>query len=568
MRSALPFLLAALLAGCGKHSNVGSEAEARIVQPQWFTNIPHDFGISFTHVAGTNYFMPDQIGSGVCLADFDNDGLLDIYVVQNGGANKSIFNRLFLREPTGKFREASAGSGADIFGYGMGAYAGDVNNDGLADLLVTEYGATRLFQNLGWGKFREVSGDCGIANPRWATAASFFDYDRDGRLDIVVGNYLDYDPTQICRDLHGQLDFCGPQRFGDTATRLWRNITPTNAAEPRFEEATETAGLTQARGAVLGIVCADFDGDTWPDIFCSDDGRPNRLFINRQDGTFSEEAGARGVAYNAMGRTAANMGVAFGDVNGDAMADLFVTHLTEEFHSFWQQGPRGIFTDQIAIAGLQQQEWRGTGFGAIFADFNCDGALDLVFANGLVRRLASPQKPVLHGVDDWWARYAQRPQCFVNDGSGRFRDVSTAQTNLCGTAFVGRSLGIGDINGDGLPDLVLCGIGGPARILLNTHPLPGNSLRLRLLDPTAGDRYAIGTEVMVRTPTRRLWALCQPATSYLCSNDPAIFIGLGTETFANPIEVLWPDGSREAFSAAAAPQGPSSITLRKGSGLK
>jgi len=553
-------LALALLASCTRAPVSRNTAPTA---SQWFRDATRELGIDFVHVAGTNYWMPDQIGSGVCLADFNGDGRLDLYFVQNGGKSQTAPNRLYLQEASGKFRDASAESGVNVSGNGMGAYAADVNNDGLPELLVTEYGATRLFVNVGGGRFREITAECGIANPRWATAASFVDYDRDGWLDIVVGNYVDYDPTQVCRDLQGEQDFCGPQRFGDTVTRLWRNVTRTNGSEPRFEETTETSGLARARGAVLGLVCADFDGDTWPDIFCSDDGRPNRLFVNRRDGTFSEEAVARGLAYNAMGQTAANMGVALGDADGDQMADLFVTHLSEEFHSFWRQDAPGMFVDRVATAGLQQG-WRGTGFGAVFADFDCDGAPDLTFANGLVRRLAAPQTPTLAGLSEWWSRYGQRPQLFSNTGSGTFRNISAEQSEVCGTALVGRSLAVGDLNNDGLPDIVLCGVASRPRMLINQHSRPGNYIRVRLLDSAAGNRDAIGAAVTVRSARRRWWSLCQPATSYLCSNDPAVHVGLGNATKIDAIDVLWPDGSRETFTRQDETKLNTTAVLRKG----
>lgn len=527
-------------------------APARSVATEWFADITARSGLHFTHVVGTNYFMADQIGSGAALLDYDNDGRLDVYLVQNGGKNSGAHNQLFHQEADGTFKNASEGSGLDVIGRGMGAFAGDVNNDGLPDMLVTEYGAVRLFQNLGRGKFREVTREAGLDNPRWAAPASFVDYDRDGWLDIVVGNYVDYDPTHVCHDVHGQQEFCAPKAFGDTSSRLWRNATKSAGGAPRFEDRTEQSGIFRAPGVALGVVCADFDGDSWPDIFFSDDGRPNRLFINKHSGTFTEEAAQRGVAFNAMGATAANMGTAFADIDGDGLGDLFITHLTEEFHSLFKQGPRGVFADQIAIAGLQQQAWRGTGFGTVLTDFNCDGAPDLAFANGLIRRLVPGHTPVARGVHPWWARYAQKAQLFVNDGSGKFRDVSPSQTALSGEAMIGRSLAVGDLDNDGAPDLILCSVAGPVRVLKNVAPNRGHWLKLRLLLPEQGNRDAIGAEVIVSASGKKFWAVLQPATSYLGSNDPALHFGLGAATTIDSIEVAWPDGTKETFGGGAA----------------
>lgn len=555
--------LALLLAGCGQNPTPSAKPLSQPAGPQWFEDITELSGIKFTHTAGTNYFMPDQVGSGVALFDFDNDGRLDVYLVQNGGTNSPVRNQIFHQETYGKFRDVSSGSGLEVAGLGMGAYAGDVNNDGLPDMLLTEYGAVRLFQNLGGGRFREATREAGLDSPRWAAPASFLDYDRDGWLDIVVGNYVDYDPTHICHDIHGRQDFCAPKAFGDTASRLWRNATGTAGGAPRFEDRTEASGIFRAPGVALGIVCADFDGDGWPDIFCADDGRPNRLFVNKRDGTFADEAAARGLAFNAMGATAANMGVAFADIDADGLGDLFVTHLTEEFHSLFKQGPRGVFTDVIAPAGLQQQAWRGTGFGTVFTDFNCDGAPDLAFANGLVRRMVPGHTPVAPGVNEWWARYAQKAQLFANDGSGKFRDVSEDNPAVCGTALVGRSLAVGDLDNDGAPDLILCGTGGPVRVLRNIAPHRGHWLRVRVIDPARGGRDAIGAEITITAAGKRHWALAQPATSYLASNDPVVHFGLGAAARFETIEVLWPDGVKETFPGGT---GDRLLVLKKGEG--
>lgn len=565
-------VFAGLLAGCrpsdapsstGVRSDDAGSRAGEANAPGWFEDVTPRSGLRFTHVAGTNYFMPDQVGCGVAVFDCDGDGRMDLYFVQNGSTNGPP-NQLFRQEENGTFRDVSVGSGLDVAGRGMGAFAGDLNNDGRPDVVVTEYHAVRVFQNRGAGRFEEVTAASGVDNARWGAPASLVDYDRDGWLDLVVGNYVDYDPTQVCRDVQGRQDFCAPQAFGGTAIRLWRNVTGAAGGKLRFSDKTEAAGLSRATGAALGLVCADFDGDHWPDIFVADDGRPNRLWVNRRDGTFREEAARRGLAFNAMGATAANMGTAFGDLDGDGLGDVFVTHLSEEFHSLWRQGPRGLFADQVAISGLQKQGWRGTGFGVVIDDFNHDGSPDLAWVNGLVRRLTPGQSPVLAGVDPWWARYAQRPQLFMNEGGGRFRDRSDGEPAFCGPALVGRSIALVDMDADGATDLVVAGVGGPARLLRNVAPRRGHWLRAKLVDPLRGGRDAIGAEVTVQAAGgQQWWAVLQPATSYLASHEPVVHVGLGTNEIWSSIVVLWPDGRRERFPGGKADR---VVTVSAGAG--
>jgi hypothetical protein len=527
-----------------------------------------EVGLHFVHDAGRvgNYFMPEVMGSGAALFDFDNDGRLDIYLVQNGGPNSRSTNRLFRQGPDGKFTDVSAGSGLDVAGYGMGVAIGDVNNDGWPDVFLTEYGRVRLFLNNRDGKsFTDITTEAGLDNVAWATSASFVDFDRDGWLDLVFVNYVDYDPSKVCPGKGGKQDYCHPSNFGGAVPRLFRNLGREGGANAphgvRFEDVTLTSGLGKVPGPGLGVVCADFNGDRWPDIFIANDAKQNRLWINQRDGTFKEEAVQRGIAYDGMGQAQANMGIALGDVDGDGMFDVLVTHLTEETHTMWKQGPAGQFRDQTAVTRLSSPRYRGTGFGAVLADFDNDGFLDLAVANGRVSRGNSADGV---GLDPYWRFYAERNQLFANNGGSGFRDVSNDNSPFCGTATVARGLACGDFNNDGALGLLVTAVAGPARLYRNAVPERGHWLGVRAIDP-ALRRDAFGAEIMVHAGDFRCLRLINPGSSYLCSNDPRAHFGLGRRDWVDRIEVVWPDGLEESFSGRAVDQ---YTELRKGDGNK
>jgi hypothetical protein len=505
--------------------------------------------------------MPQALGSGAALFDYDNDGRLDIYLLQNSGPDSSSTNRLFHQLPNGVFKDVSAGSGLDIAGYNMGVAVGDVNNDGFPDVLVTQYGGVKLFLNNGNGTFTDVTKEAGLSNPAWGASAAFFDYDRDGWLDLVVVNYLDYDPTWACTTASGKPDYCAPRTFGGRVSRLFHNLGKGNGAKAvGFEDVTEKSGLGRLAGPGLGVVCADFDGDGWPDLFIANDGQPNRLWINRHDGTFTEEAARRGVAYNAMGQAEAGMGVALGDVDGDGLFDLFVTHLTEETNTLWRQGPRGLFNDRTAASGLKVPHSRGTGFGTVLADFDQDGALDVAVVNGRVSRGSAI---INTSLGPHWGLYAEQNHLFTNDGTGLFRDISQANSAFCGKANVARGLAWGDLDGDGALDLLVTTVAAPARLYRNVVPRRGHWLLVRALDP-ALKRDAYGAEVRVRAGERRWVRWINPSGSYLCSSDPRAHFGLGSADRIDGIEVLWPDGKTESFPSCRVDQ---QLVLVRGSGV-
>jgi len=511
---------------------------------EWFEEVAVARGVRFQHDAGAppsgRYFMPQIMGSGAALFDYDEDGRLDILLLQNAGPSSTAKHQLFQQEPDGTFTNRSAGSGLDVSGHGMGVAVGDVNNDGWCDVLITEYSGVRMFLNRGDGSFVEVSREAGLASPLWAVSAGFLDYDRDGWLDLAVVNYVDYDPTRPCGNTGGEPEYCPPKDFPGTATKLFHNA---GAAAVRFEDVTLPSGLGRVAQPGLGLACGDFDGDGWQDMFVTNDGQANHLWINQRDGTFREEAMSRGVAFNTLGRAEANMGVALGDVSGRGMFDVFVTHLADELHTFWRQEQSGLFADRSAEAGVAGTAWRGTGFGAVLADFDNDGALDLAIANGAIRARsrAAPES------GSFFARYAERNHLLANDGAGKFRDLSPEQPSFCGAGAVSRGLAYGDLDNDGGVDLLVTSVAGPARLFRNKAAPRGHWLLVRAFDP-ALKRDAYGARVAVLAGGRRWVRWVHPASSYLCSNDPRAHFGLGSAMQIDAIEVLWPDGLLEKFA--------------------
>jgi hypothetical protein len=549
----------------GCHSSAWNSEREEPAPPAWFQEITEKAGLRFTHDPGPfgEYLMPQIMGSGSALFDFNNDDRLDIYLLQNGGP-KGQKNRLYQQMPDGTFHDVSEGSGLDIAGYNMGVAVGDVNNDGWPDVLVTAYKEVRLFLNNGNGTFTDITTESGLHDPLWSTSAAFFDHDRDGWLDIVVVNYLEYDPSHRCNDPNSGLpDYCFPKAFRGTAACLFRNLGPQRKGTGktvRFQDVTKQSGLDQKPSLGLGVVCADFNGDGWPDILAANDGKPNHLWINQRDGAFQEEAGPRGIAYNGLGMSQANMGIAVGDIDGDCLFDIFITHVTDETNTLWRQGPRGSFRDRTATAGLAAPRWRATGFGTVLADFNHDGALDLAIVNGRVSRRPDGKA---EGVDPNWGPYVERNQLFANDGSGRFRELSA--TDPFGKPWaVSRGLATGDIDNDGALDLLVTTIAGPARLYRNVAPKQGHWLVVRVLDP-ALHRDAYGAVITVQAGGRRWQGILNPGYSYLSSNDARVHFGLDAVDRVDSIQVKWPDGdsTEEIFPGGAMDR---FVVLRRGEG--
>lgn len=575
------------LGGCGdggrgdsgaSPDSAGGSHSSRSGDAALFADVTADWGVDFVHEPGRDenpYFMPREMGSGGGVLDYDGDGRLDLLLLTNGGDTSNARCRLYRQVERGKFVDVSDGCGLDVPARGMGVAVGDVNNDGQVDVVITEYGRTRLFANRSRGaspRFVDVSAAAGIANPHWGTSSCFVDYDRDGWLDLVVVNYVDYDPTTVCVDARGREEFCDPNRFEGCPARLFRNATGDDLASGalsgstgdasaiRFADRTEASGLAAAPGPGLGVFCADFDGDRWPDIFVANDGKPNHLWINRRDGTFAEQGLKRGIATNAMGKTEASMGVAVGDIDGNGLFDLLSTHLTSETHTLWVQQQRGVFQDRTVAAGITTS-WRATGFGAAMADFDNDADADLALVNGRVERGAGgPDAPTR--LDPFWQRYAERNQLFLNTGRGVLRDVCERNAAFSALADVSRGLICADLDNDGGLDLVVTRIAQSAGVYRNVTATRGHWLLVRAVDPQLR-RDAYGAEIHLNCSDLERVAWINPGYSYLCSNDPRAHFGLGSAEKYDALTVVWPDGVRESFPGGAADR---QVLLRRGEG--
>ena len=515
-----------------------------------FVDRTQEFGLDFTHVNGASgeLLLPEVIGSGGALIDFDNDGDLDLFAVQGSALRPGRADgppprsRLF-RNDRGvngdsrlRFTDVTDRSGLGVVGYGMGAAAGDIDNDGWVDLYVTFLGSSRLFRNNGDGTFSDVTVRSRTNVPAWGTSATFFDYDRDGWLDLFVATYVDFsvDLKRNCFSAASARDYCNPVVYLAVADRLFHN-----EGGGTFTDVSSRAGLTRASGRGLGVLAADFNDDGWLDVFVANDGDPNQLWINQGGtGMFRDEALLAGVAVNRNGQAQGSMGIDLGDVDRDGDEDLFITNLDNEGNTLYQNLGKGLYEDRTSEAGLFKLGF--TGFGTRFIDYDLDGWLDLFIANGAVRHLIRQ----VQAGDPYPLK--QRNQLYRNDGRGRFTEISDRAGAALSPLGVARGVAAGDLDNDGAPDLVVFNNSGPARILMNGTSGRGSWLGLRIIDARY-KRDALQARVEVVRRQRARLGRVQVDGSYCTSGDPRVVFGLGPDRSPQTVRVHWGPGDVEEF---------------------
>ncbi len=478
--------------------------------------------------------LPEIMGGGVALFDADGDGRLDLFFC-NGGpivpgdGRDDPPCRLFRNRGDGRFEDVTATAGAPGPSYAMGAAAADYDGDGRIDLFVSGWRGQRLYRNLGDCRFEDVTERAGLVSTAWTTSAAWADLDGDGDLDLYVAAYLDYDPefAPYCAAPDGKRDYCGPEDFEAQPDRLYRNN-----GDGTFTEVAAAAGLPRRSERGLGVLIADLTGDRRPDVFVANDGGRCWLLANRGNLRFEEIGVEAGVALDRAGGPLAGMGTALADLDGDGLSDLVVTNFlgrsTIGFRAV--EGSPGLFHDDSDHLGLVAATRGVLGFGLIAADFDADGRVDLLQANGHVLDRARLGVP-----------FAMRPT-LLRGRPGGFDAVSNEAGDWFSRPILGRGLAVGDMDGDGRPDIAAAALDAPAAVLLNRSP-SGHAIRLELIDRRG--LPAIGARVRAHVGDRILAADLIGGGSYLSSSPPELTLGLGDASLVDVLEIEWPWGDVE-----------------------
>lgn len=499
-----------------------------------FVDVSREAGLEFVHrnqVAEPGpaaKYLIETMGSGGGFLDYDDDGWMDVYLVNGRGSN-----RLYRNRGDGTFADVTGEAGVGDSSYGMGCTFGDYDNDGRVDIYVTNVGPNVFYRNQGDGAFRDVSRRSGVADPQWGTSAAFADYDKDGFLDLYLANYLEFSVQDHEPCYFGQIPiYCYPHGFDGVGNVLYRNL-----GGRTFVDVTRSAGLREETrySKSLGVLWLDLDRDGYQDLYVANDTTGNYLFQNRGDGSFQDISLESGTALGGSGMAQAGMGVAAGDLDGRGRVHILVTNYSLQYNALYWNEDGEFFSDRIIDSGLSGPSFVPLGFGANFFDADNDGDLDLFVANGHVLEEAARANP--------GSRYRQPNQLFLNDGQGRFAEAGDPGTYFSGQN-VSRGSAVGDFNNDGKLDLLVTNCGGKADLLENRSEGSGNWIRFRLRG-TQCNRDAVGTRVTLGAGDLKLTRELRSASSYLSQDDPRLHFGLGQRTKIDSIRIDWPCGGTQ-----------------------
>jgi hypothetical protein len=516
------------------------------VETELFSNVTEAAGIHWKHFSGASddRFLIEAMGGGVGFLDFDGDGLLDIFFVTGGQtpttrSARPPLNALYHNLGNGKFEDVASKAGvASLPFYGMGVAAADFDNDGLTDLFVTGYPASALLHNNGNGTFTDVTARAHVQNQgRWGASAASFDYDRDGLLDLFVCNYVkfSFEDRKRC-EYAGKATYCAQTAYEGDAPTLYHNN-----GDGTFTDVSEQAGLRTLAGRALGVVSIDMNDDGWPDLVVARDASPNLLLRNRHNGTFMDAAVDAEIAYNADGTARAGMGVDAGDVNGDGMPDLVFTNFNDENHSLYLNRGTFPFEEYTIPSGLARFTRRYVGWGTHFADYDNDGILDLLIANGHINQVIEQTRKNVP--------YKEPPLLLRNNRTGVYTNMEKTAGSVFQTGYIARGLAVGDYDNDGGVDAVLTRIDeGP--ILLHNNTGAKRSWIGVQLQGTRSNRDAIGAKVTLQAGKQKLVRWVTGGSSYLSSHDKRLLFGLGDLPALEPVtlEIRWPNGSIQTVS--------------------
>jgi enediyne biosynthesis protein E4 len=493
-------------------------------------------------------YIIESTGNGAAFLDADGDGFLDLFVVNGSSLERQAKgergpgNRLYLNDGKGAFRDATAGSGLEGGYWGSGVAAGDYDNDGRVDLLVTTIlEGSRLYHNNGDGTFSDLTAKAGLSAMKGVSvSAAFFDYDRDGRLDLFVANYVQFDRSYLDRVSpyclwKGLRVFCGP-----TGVKGGANVLYHNNGDGTFTDVTRAAGLLNPELKSLGVVTADLDDDGWPDLYVASDSTIQALYRNRGDGSFEDVSLQSGAGYSQDGRAQSGMGVAVGDYDGDGRPDLFVTTFQDDYKTLFHNDGKLRFSDVTYAARIGQTSFNRLSWGTGFADFDNDGWEDLLVASGHVY----PQVDAAHLARE---TYAQQNQVLRNLGNGSFADVTASGGPGLQVVKSSRGVAFGDYDNDGRTDAVVVNMDDTLTLLHNTTHGANHWLTVRVIG-TKSNRDGIGARVRMRAGGRDQVREVRTSGSYASASDPRVHFGLGSASKIESLEVRWPSGAKQAFT--------------------